>query len=664
MTPRLSGKDPAVLRTYLLFAGVLALTVLVYAPGLSGGFLFDDFTNLELLGYYGVIDHWEAFWLYLLSGFSGPTGRPLSHLSFLIDANHWPADPWPFKRTNLVIHLLTGVTLMGLMRALAIALGKAPRRALQIAILGTALWLLNPFWVSTTLYVIQRMAQLSTLFVLAGLWLYVSTRLRYPPILNIGNILGLGTAIALMGLLAVLSKENGVLLPLLALLMEATVLAVHDRRANRTPTRPFTIYRLILLAIPILLLTAYLARGLPALFTGEPGQREFTPGERLLTQGRLLWDYVFHILLPRPYTGGLFNDHIRLSTGLFSPWNTALAWAAWIVIAVWAWRNRLRHAAWSLAILFFLAGHVLESSFLQLELYFEHRNYLPAALFGLPVAIWLAKSNWPHIAFKRLIAIGVIALLAGTTFLRADLWGNPFQQALKWAQINQDSPRAQDYLGSYWLRTGNLAEAERLNTRAIALDHNGLPWLMRRVVLDCTQERDAHESLQAAINALERPRQLTSVHTHHAAELFDYLISGACGTAGEPRKILRLIDRLLEEDLKRKHPGLQVLLLQRRAQVLLQMQDSKAAFDSLLKSVQLSSDPGIQFRGAAVLASHGVYDLALQLLDYRLVATPPNRGISIDRVRKLYTDRLGYYEREKQDLRERIEEDARTLTKE
>lgn len=54
------------------------LTVLIYQPGLSGPFLFDDFPNLEKIGALGPIESWELFKAYLSSGFSGPTGRPIS----------------------------------------------------------------------------------------------------------------------------------------------------------------------------------------------------------------------------------------------------------------------------------------------------------------------------------------------------------------------------------------------------------------------------------------------------------------------------------------------------------------------------------------------------------------------------------------------------------
>ena len=322
------------------FSAILTLTWLVYWPGLSGAFLFDDFSNLSQLGAYGTIDNSESFWLYLTSGFSGPTGRPLSMLSFLLDARDWPADPEAFKRTNVLIHLLVGLVLLALVRQLTRALDYAPAIAARVALLTAAVWLLHPLWVSTTLYIVQRMAQLSTLFVLLGLWLYVRTRVQYPPTLSRGTILGSATAIFLIGLLALLSKENGVLLPLLAIIVEITILARYDRTHGRSCSTAFRHWRFVLLGLPTLLLSGYLVLRLDPLLTGNPGMRDFTPGERLLTQGRILWDYMFHLILPRSFSGGLFNDDVVLSSGLHSPWYTAPAWAAWLAVGVLVWRIR------------------------------------------------------------------------------------------------------------------------------------------------------------------------------------------------------------------------------------------------------------------------------------------------------------------------------------
>lgn len=95
----------------LLWLFVFGAAVVAYWPGLDGPFLLDDFGSIRALGDYGGVVDWQSFKIFVFGGHAGPTGRPVSLLSFLIDANNWPAESWPFKRTNLVIHLLTGAVL-------------------------------------------------------------------------------------------------------------------------------------------------------------------------------------------------------------------------------------------------------------------------------------------------------------------------------------------------------------------------------------------------------------------------------------------------------------------------------------------------------------------------------------------------------------------------
>ena len=88
----------------ILYILLIVLTVLVYAGGLRGTFLFDDFANLPALGASGPIRDTDSFLRFITSGTADPLGRPVALASFLLDANDWPSEPLPFKRTNLLIH--------------------------------------------------------------------------------------------------------------------------------------------------------------------------------------------------------------------------------------------------------------------------------------------------------------------------------------------------------------------------------------------------------------------------------------------------------------------------------------------------------------------------------------------------------------------------------
>ena len=225
-----SGRD----NRFLIIAGWAALliaAVVAYWPGLQGPFLLDDLGSIADMGDRGGVRDWETFRAFVFGGDAGALGRPIALLSFLLDGNNWPTDPWPFKRTNLVIHLINA-GLIGLLIGRILRLLEFDRQdARWIALASAACWMLHPFLVSTTLYAVQRMAQLSTLFIFAGMqgYLYGRSFLDSRPR---KAYLIMSASIGLFTLLAMFSKENGILLPLLIGVMEITIIA---SRGSRLP---------------------------------------------------------------------------------------------------------------------------------------------------------------------------------------------------------------------------------------------------------------------------------------------------------------------------------------------------------------------------------------------------------------------------------------------
>jgi hypothetical protein len=423
---------------WLWLAALLALCWLAYRPGLAGGFLFDDYINLDSLGFEPPLASLDAFLRYLTSGGGDPTGRPVAQLSFLLDARTWPAPAAPFLRTNLFIHLGNGLLLALLLRRLGAELGDEEKLRDRAALLGAAIWLLHPLFVSTTLYVVQRQAMLAASFVLLGLlaWLQ-GRRLLREGRLGAGSAWSFG-AIALGTLLAGLSKANGFLLPLLALVLD-WVLAAHAPFTDEAARRRARWLRVVLLLVPsLLLVAALLSYGLDARnFAG----RGFTLETRLWSEGRALVDYLRLLFAPRALSDGVFNDDFIASASWNSPAGTWLAALFVAAVAGAGFALRRRAPAWSLGLLFFLAAHLVESSVMPLELRFEHRNYLPALLLFWPLARSLYQ--WQvRLAWRHALALLLVAFLSFTTWQRASLWGQPERLVATWLVTHPGSPRA------------------------------------------------------------------------------------------------------------------------------------------------------------------------------------------------------------------------------
>jgi len=435
----------------LFFLVLLGLTFAAYWPGLGGSFLLDDWGTLPKLGAYGPVDNFTTFISYITSGTSGPSGRPLALLSFLIDAHNWPASPWPFKLTNVLLQLINGCVLAWLLAQLGRAYGLASRRALWAAVLGAGIWMIHPFFVSTTLYVVQRMAMLAAFFVMSGLALYVTGRRRMADgrirsgyALMIGGLAG-GT------LLGFFSKENAALLPLLALVLEVTVLAQQRRQLaddhamawsapqGEPPPPPHWLFKAIFLWLPSALITGYLLWQLRSPEMLSPG-RDFSIFTRLLTESRVLVRYLYYLLIPHAWTHGLYTA-IPVSQNILHPWTTLPSILLIAGLVVGAFTVRHRWPVLAAAVLFFFAGQLLESTTLPLELYYEHRNYLPAILLFWPLALWFVSGRSSRALRGSALVLTLILLLA-LTGLRANLWGHPQQLALTWMKLNPNSSRA------------------------------------------------------------------------------------------------------------------------------------------------------------------------------------------------------------------------------
>lgn len=467
-----------------LLAALLATLALSW-PALSGPFLFDDFPNLQhLTQLRGHLD-WASLANYA-SLYAGQPGRPLSMLSFVVNDFAWPSDPWSFKYTNLLLHLLNGVLVFGLARSLA-RLRTFSSHADLVALLTATAWLIHPMQLSTSMLVVQRMTQLSALFALASLWSYVAIgRRAWRPLTALAAIavLGIGTV------LAALSKETGALTPLLAVVLNATLL--RDRLVQ-LPALPRRILRWGAI-LPVLALASAIAWRWSS--ATNYAKRPFTMDERLLSQARALCDYLADILLPSLRGGGIYHDDFVVSHGLLDPWTTL---PAVLLIGGVASVALVRYRQWPLfgfAVLWYFGGHLLESSAFALELYFEHRNYLPMFAILFALASWGvdAGPGWR----KALLALACLwlAFASFLTSVQAPIWGNHDALAQVWAIEHPKSPRAVQEKSAFYYRHGQWRKAADTLLDGYARGVRGSDFPAQVLLLACLQH-DAGLAMRA-----------------------------------------------------------------------------------------------------------------------------------------------------------------------
>ena len=404
---------------------------------MQGAFLVDDIQHLSLLNLQGGVTDRETFLAFVFGNHSGATGRPLSMFSFLLNDNAFPGDIASYRFTNIMIHCLVGILIFIFSQKLLVAMGEKVEKACWVSVAISSWWLLIPINVSTTLYVIQRMTQLSTLFTLLGLIFYLKGRaILAQQALRGWFYLGLG--LLGFGLLAVLSKENGILIFAYALVCE---LSIGYSKGSESPR----LVRFFLL-LPLLLGFFYLISSWES-FSARYQYREFTVYERLLTQSRILWDYIYAALIPFAGNSGLIHDDYQVSKSIFTPISTALSIALHIAVLAGAYIYRKKMPILFLGVFWFYSGHLLESTVIPLELYYEHRNYLPILGVLTMICVWVGAGNLRFFVRVGLVFV-IITLSSYFTYQRAKVWGNPELQTVVWAIEHPDSIRAQtDYVG-------------------------------------------------------------------------------------------------------------------------------------------------------------------------------------------------------------------------
>lgn len=432
----------------LLLLGLwLLLTLGAYEAGLAGGYYFDDHVNLLLNDALRMpAFDWESFRLASISSTAGPLGRPIPMATFALEAYFFGFDtPYHFKLVNLFIHLVNGLLVYGLgLRLLRLAAsgegsGTDEGRLHLYALLLTGWWLLLPINVTSVLYVVQRMTSLSALFALIGLLAYVRCRelclQRGKLAWWWGGVLVLLVATAA----SAYCKENGLLTPLLAWLVEMLVFRC------RMPSAPLQRYlRWACLGLPMVfagaLILYFLAH--PDWAQSAYARRPFTLEERLLTQGRIVWFYIRQMLLPHSGSFSLYLDYFTLSRDFLTPWTTLpalLGHGAMLLLALWC-RRRLPLVA--LGILWFYGGHLLESTIIPLELAYEHRNYLPGIGLLLAVIGGVAGLDSAHRRFGVVIILILVALSGLITWQRCAAMGDVMSYPIQDAERNPQSARA------------------------------------------------------------------------------------------------------------------------------------------------------------------------------------------------------------------------------
>ena len=503
----------------LLFAALLILTFSIYQQGISGSFHFDDSNSLK--GLLDVNDTSTAI-DYVFSGQAGPTGRPLSLATFLLHADAWPDNPAPFLLTNILIHILNGAllgwmvySLMRLYRLRTLSPG-------FVALAVSAIWLLSPILASASLMVVQRMTLLSATFVLAGLVLYLKGRILSLERPRAGYVI-MSLGIGIGTLLATLAKENGVLLPVYALILELTLL----QRSSGPVSRNFIVWKRLFLYLPTLAITSYFVIKWPSILDGYQ-HREFSLLERVLTEAQIQWDYLKLLILPKPHSFIPFYDNYPILSpedGIASL-VPALAWFAVLISALLLSR---RAPLYTFAVFWYLLGHSLESTVIPLELYFEHRNYVPVIGPILALFLCLDYATLKQRGLVYTFTGAYILVIAFSLVQVTTLWGDPRLSGEVWYFNNRGSIRAAEYLEKQYYDIGDIVTYNKIVEESFRENPDNAGVALQHMSTTCGKlDPETWSEQRTEFGQLLAAGTFSTASTRHLDNLVSVVSQGEC----------------------------------------------------------------------------------------------------------------------------------------
>ena len=398
MSRERSGRGPAL---------AAAVALLVYAPSIGGGFLYDDIAilvgnrRIQDLGDIGAVLRYEP-------------ARPLMGLTWALNYAVAGTRPWPYHLVNVFIHAANAALLASLFsRAARRSAGRITPGAATFA---ACFFAATPMAAETVAYVASRSSAL------ASLWALASLRLAMPA-LAAGRPSGRWIAALLLFATALLTKEEAACVPVLLLLLDWFFVPGTPRDRWRLHA-PFWL-------IPAL---GFLARRwATGAWLPEPA---LSRGLYALTQLAAFPGYLMRAAVP--FDPAFFRGTPPASW----PPPITIAVAALVGLAVLAAAvQRLRpRAIFSFAVLWLAAALAPSSTLLPLrEMVVDHRAYLGGAGVALAMGVWLWTPD------RRFFAAAVLALMAARSWHYQRVLADParaWEEAVRRAPGSPDAWRA------------------------------------------------------------------------------------------------------------------------------------------------------------------------------------------------------------------------------
>lgn len=387
--------------------------------------------------------------------------RPLANISFALNYLAGGLDSRGYHYVNILIHILAGFFLyqfLGITFATPTVSPTVENRHL-VALFAALIWFVHPVQTQAVTYIVQRMASMSALFFVLAMYCYARARMTHAGKWRLPWFV----ACVLTGILALTAKEIAVTLPLVILLYEWYFFRDCSRKFALT-VAPVLLGVGMLLALYLFFINTSLIHKINHLYM----YRGFSLDERLWTEIRVIVFYFSLLLFPLPTRLSFYHD-FPLSQGILTPPTTLISLVLLLLLLLLAWKTANRYRLLSFGILWFFINILLESTFIPLELVFEHRLYLPSMLLFPLVPILLFKFFNGRMVTYAVLG-GLVVVLSVGTIKRNSVWADPLRFLQDSVVHAESDPRTHYNLGVYYLGKQKYADAVAAFADALRLE--------------------------------------------------------------------------------------------------------------------------------------------------------------------------------------------------
>jgi len=427
--------------SHIHIAAIIILGFTIYANSLNGKFVWDDYGLIKENAH---IKDWRYLPKIIKEDF-GSTGetksnfyRPLQMIAHMIDYSLCGFNVQGYHLTSILLHILTALSLYFFVRLILYDV--------NISFLASLLFLAHPINTEAVSYISGLSDPLSLLFILLCLVSYIKYLHAHNIILYILALLSFS--------LALLSKENAVIVPALVLLYHYTF------------RKSFEINKIILFFVVLLSYT------LLRLTILTPFARSMISFADLLQRipgfFASITEYLRLLLLP-------FDLHIEYGHKLFNINDprviTGLLLSCLLVIIAFLKKKDNPLIFFSIAWFFICLLPVSNIYPINYSFMMEHWLYVPALGFFLIVskAVCYPFKNKNLLFFFKGFTIVLLIFYSYLTIRQNEYWRDPVAFYLKTLQYTPDSWRFYNELGLEYANAGRNKEAVGAYSKALEI---------------------------------------------------------------------------------------------------------------------------------------------------------------------------------------------------